>query len=264
MGPTVSAWLSALKVLGTSTKEVWFPTMPSRIVEHVPCGNVEGSPQVGFVLTTRERECLQWTIRGKTTWEVATILGISQHTVAAILRSAISRMEAPNKQSAALKAFQLGLLGEEVGNSVDSDIVKAGPSEHGISKDLDVRTWPDVRMQIGALRDLCFEHLITDSLRVLPPRHAGRWALGGRTLWHSTVLRQRVGLQWPWVMDLSGLVMLEDPLAIETNVQVVNVEDELIGSGPPILERMHVLNSLRWQQVVADAFGVILPELRDT
>jgi DNA-binding CsgD family transcriptional regulator len=62
------------------------------------------------LLSPREKECLLWALRGKSAWETATILGISEHTVVKIVRSAALKLEAPNKQAAAYKAMKLGLL----------------------------------------------------------------------------------------------------------------------------------------------------------
>lgn len=45
-------------------------------------------------LTPRERECLQWAALGKTCWETAKIIGISQNTVNFHRQSAIARLGA--------------------------------------------------------------------------------------------------------------------------------------------------------------------------
>ena len=65
-------------------------------------------------ITNRERECLQWTSKGKTAGEVSVILGISQATVQFHIQNAKRRLSVASKAEAVFKANQLGLL-------VDSD-----------------------------------------------------------------------------------------------------------------------------------------------
>ncbi len=59
-------------------------------------------------LTKRERDVLQWTLDGKTAWEVGAILGISQGTAAQHVNNAAKKLGAINKHQAALKALRLG------------------------------------------------------------------------------------------------------------------------------------------------------------
>jgi DNA-binding CsgD family transcriptional regulator len=62
------------------------------------------------LLTPRELECLRWTMSGKTAWEVARILGISEQTAARHLSRAIRKLDCVNKHQAVLKALKLGLI----------------------------------------------------------------------------------------------------------------------------------------------------------
>jgi DNA-binding CsgD family transcriptional regulator len=61
-------------------------------------------------LTPREVESLQWTMEGKTAWEVGAILGISERTAVLHLQNAMRKLEAINKHQAVLKALRLGLI----------------------------------------------------------------------------------------------------------------------------------------------------------
>jgi len=61
-------------------------------------------------LTTREVEALQWTMEGKTAWEVGAILGISERTAVLHLQNAMRKLESVNKHQAVLKALRLGLI----------------------------------------------------------------------------------------------------------------------------------------------------------
>lgn len=61
-------------------------------------------------LSPRELECLRWTRAGKTAWEVAHILGISEPTAARHLNRATRKLDCANKHQAVVKALRLGLI----------------------------------------------------------------------------------------------------------------------------------------------------------
>lgn len=61
-------------------------------------------------LSSRERECLRWVSMGKTAWETASILGLSQRTIEFHLKNAIRKLDAANKIHAAALAIRLDLL----------------------------------------------------------------------------------------------------------------------------------------------------------
>lgn len=61
-------------------------------------------------LTARQIECLDWTARGKTAWEIGQILGISRRTVEEHLAKACQTLGVRTKIQAALKARETGLL----------------------------------------------------------------------------------------------------------------------------------------------------------
>lgn len=61
-------------------------------------------------LTEHERVCLSWTMRGKTAWEIAQILGRSKPTIDYHIQKAIRKLGATNKFHAAFKALQAGML----------------------------------------------------------------------------------------------------------------------------------------------------------
>jgi len=61
-------------------------------------------------LTPREKEALSWSARGKTSWEIAVILGLSEKTVDFYLKNAIFKLGAANKTQAVSKAIAQGVL----------------------------------------------------------------------------------------------------------------------------------------------------------
>ena len=58
----------------------------------------------GVTLTARETECLKWTAEGKTTWEIATIMGISERTVIFHLQNVMHKLNVSNRSHAVARA----------------------------------------------------------------------------------------------------------------------------------------------------------------
>ncbi|WP_394690484.1 LuxR C-terminal-related transcriptional regulator [Hoeflea sp.] len=61
-------------------------------------------------LTERERECLVWTSSGKTSIEIARILGLSEHTVNHYLNNAARKLDAVNRTQAVALAIRQGFI----------------------------------------------------------------------------------------------------------------------------------------------------------
>lgn len=61
-------------------------------------------------LKEREIECLRWTSQGKTSGEISTIVGLSEHTVNHYLANATRKLDAQNRTHAVSKAFRLKII----------------------------------------------------------------------------------------------------------------------------------------------------------
>jgi len=61
-------------------------------------------------LSERERECLVWVSEGKTTDEVALILGVSSNTVNSYITQAIQKLAASNRAMAIATAIRSGII----------------------------------------------------------------------------------------------------------------------------------------------------------
>ena len=61
-------------------------------------------------LTPRERECLQWTARGKSTWEISHILNCSEAVVNFHMKNIRTKLGVNSRRAAAVIATQLGLI----------------------------------------------------------------------------------------------------------------------------------------------------------
>ena len=70
-----------------------------------PAEEVAPSP-----ITPREADCLLWTARGKSAWEAAVILGVSERTVNFHIENARRKLEAQSKTQAVVRAIMLNLI----------------------------------------------------------------------------------------------------------------------------------------------------------
>ncbi|SDI69318.1 helix-turn-helix transcriptional regulator [Paraburkholderia phenazinium] len=61
-------------------------------------------------LTPRERECLKWTARGKSTWEISHILSCSEAAVNFHVKNIRAKFGVNSRRAAAVIATQLGLI----------------------------------------------------------------------------------------------------------------------------------------------------------
>ncbi len=61
-------------------------------------------------LSEREIQCLTWTAAGKTSSEIAGILGLSEHTVNHYLNHVTKKLDAVNRTQAVVKALKRGLI----------------------------------------------------------------------------------------------------------------------------------------------------------
>ncbi len=70
------------------------------------------APRARVPLTTREREVLRWASLGKTTWEMARIMGIRERTVIFHFHNVMRKLKARNRVQAMARAAALGLFGD--------------------------------------------------------------------------------------------------------------------------------------------------------
>ncbi|GGB27647.1 response regulator transcription factor [Allosediminivita pacifica] len=61
-------------------------------------------------LSAREREVLSWLVHGKSNAEIATILGLSAHTVDTLMRRLYEQLDCNDRTTAAVMAVGHGLI----------------------------------------------------------------------------------------------------------------------------------------------------------
>ncbi|GLS33892.1 LuxR family transcriptional regulator [Mesorhizobium albiziae] len=61
-------------------------------------------------LSPREKECILWTARGKSSWEIGQILGISVNTVNFHIKNIMRKLDTGSRTVAAIKAVNFGII----------------------------------------------------------------------------------------------------------------------------------------------------------
>ena len=64
-------------------------------------------------ITKREREVLQWLQQGKSSWEISTILGLSERTVNFHVYNLMEKIGAVNRPQMIILSLRLGLINLE-------------------------------------------------------------------------------------------------------------------------------------------------------
>lgn len=70
----------------------------------------ETVPLSNAALSPREQECLLWAADGKTSWEIAKIIGVSERTAIFHLHNATEKLGVCSRQHAVARAVALGLI----------------------------------------------------------------------------------------------------------------------------------------------------------
>ncbi|MGX7877107.1 autoinducer binding domain-containing protein [Mesorhizobium sp. ORM6] len=77
-----------------------------RAAKFINAGGVEEIPY----LSPRENECILWTARGKSSWEIGNILGISINTVNFHIKNVLRKLDVSSRTAAAIKAVNLRII----------------------------------------------------------------------------------------------------------------------------------------------------------
>ncbi|ESW77820.1 LuxR family transcriptional regulator [Mesorhizobium sp. C280B] len=77
-----------------------------KVIKFASSSGTERGPD----LSPRERECLSWIARGKSSWEIGQILEISLDTVNFHVKNVLRKMDTSNRTAAAVNAIRLGII----------------------------------------------------------------------------------------------------------------------------------------------------------
>jgi len=67
-------------------------------------------PEIAMKMTDRERDVLTLVARGKTNWEIGTVLSISEYSVRDYLKTLSVKLRTTNRAHSVARAIQLGLI----------------------------------------------------------------------------------------------------------------------------------------------------------
>jgi len=73
-------------------------------------GAVAKRPRPIPALTDRQRTCLKWVARGKTSWETGVLLGISENTVKVNIKTTMEKLQVNSRIAAVSEGYRLGLI----------------------------------------------------------------------------------------------------------------------------------------------------------
>ncbi|MBY0409608.1 MAG: autoinducer binding domain-containing protein [Burkholderiaceae bacterium] len=101
--------LTAQEVTHNEIKMRWLAHMAHGVLSRI--FTTQQAQQFQPNLTAREIEILKWTADGKTSSDIASLLGISENTVNFHVKNAVKKLQSTNKTSATVRAAMLGFLG---------------------------------------------------------------------------------------------------------------------------------------------------------
>lgn len=119
-----------------------------------------------------------------------------------------------------------------------------------------VRAWPPLLWQLGNNNSLPLQHLCTQVNASEDPA----FRTVGQTLWAADCHDGRAAMAWDWVELADGIFAMADPMAIVTNLRLVDDCGEIL---PALETAMHInviVHGLPWQQAVEHA--VVSPPSR--
>lgn len=91
-------------------KPIDFELLVAILRQHTSRQVAEGTVEEGAPLTARELEALTWSARGKSSADIATLMGISERTVNFHVENATAKLGVATRMQAAVKASRLGLI----------------------------------------------------------------------------------------------------------------------------------------------------------
>lgn len=113
-----------------------------------------------------------------------------------------------------------------------------------------IKSWTSVEWYLPAEADALptFQHISThiresDSVTGLR---------GGDTVWMLDGDESPTGMAWEWHEVRPGVVMLADPNAIVTNLQIIDREQQRVQGLDKIIVVNRIVHQLPWQRAVAD------------
>ena len=112
-----------------------------------------------------------------------------------------------------------------------------------------LHAWPPLLWQVGRQSPLRLQHLGT---QVSQPGDPSCLNLG-QTLWAWHSDEGDVGMAWDWVQLSCGVVAMADPMAVVTNLRLVDDDGEMLSPYQSAPHFNAIVHGLPWQLTVEQA-----------
>ena len=112
-----------------------------------------------------------------------------------------------------------------------------------------VCAWPPLLWQAECAPELQFVHLGTRVLNAGDPEHP----CSGQTVWGNPSTEHAAGVAWDWIELQQGVVAMADPLALVTNLQLIDAHGDVLPSMQAALHLNGIVHNLPWQTEVQRA-----------
>jgi hypothetical protein len=109
--------------------------------------------------------------------------------------------------------------------------------------------WPPLLWQLGNNNSLPLQHLCTQ----VNPSTDPSFRSAGQTVWAADCQDGRAAMAWDWVELSQGVFALADPMAIVTNLRLVDDSGEALPALQSALHINGIVHGLPWQQAVEHA-----------
>ncbi len=110
IAPGIVSYAGRTKVALSSTEAMHMAVVCMMAFERASIYFSEMVPELGLVLSDRERSVLTLVARGKTNWEIGTVLSISEYSVRDYLKALSVKLRTSNRAHSVARAMQLGLI----------------------------------------------------------------------------------------------------------------------------------------------------------
>lgn len=114
-----------------------------------------------------------------------------------------------------------------------------------------LRAWPTVFWHAKDDFKLEFVHLCTNVTREYHPHEQ----ISGQSLWACTNSPNPAGIAWDWILIATDLVALSDPMAIITNLRVLNPSGMVLSTDEAAPYINLLVHGLPWQTEVLRTLG---------
>lgn len=112
-----------------------------------------------------------------------------------------------------------------------------------------VRAWPPLLWQLGKNNSLPLQHLCTQ----VSPSADPAFRTTGQTLWAAECGDGQAAMAWDWVELCDGVFAMADPMAIVTNLRLVDDCGTMLPALETALQMNVIVHGLAWQQAVEHA-----------